>query len=99
MDVRRPSAVPARPDRQETGDAGIVRRLRPAQEGLAGGAPRPLPFEAGVFALGVAMPDIDPRAGDRPAVGIDDLKQVLADLTVASDDPTTWFDLRTALGG
>jgi hypothetical protein len=24
---------------------------------------------------------------------------VLADLTVASEDPATWFDLRTALGG
>ena len=30
---------------------------------------------------------------------VDDMKQVLADLTVASDDPATWFDLRTALGG
>jgi hypothetical protein len=34
-----------------------------------------------------------------PKPPIDDLKQVLADLTVASEDPTTWFDLRTALGG
>jgi hypothetical protein len=37
--------------------------------------------------------DADPRPP------IHDLKQVLADLTVASDDPSTWFDLRTALGG
>jgi hypothetical protein len=36
-------------------------------------------------------------AGPKPP--IDDQKQVLADLTVASGDPTTWFDLRTALGG
>ena len=34
-----------------------------------------------------------------PKPPIDDLKQVLADLTVASEDPATWFDLRTALGG
>jgi hypothetical protein len=34
-----------------------------------------------------------------PKPPIDDLKKVLADLTVASEDPATWFDLRTALGG
>lgn len=34
-----------------------------------------------------------------PKPPIDDLKQALADLTVASDDPSTWFDLSTALGG
>jgi hypothetical protein len=34
-----------------------------------------------------------------PKPPIDDMKQVLADLTVASNDPATWFDLRTALGG
>ena len=33
-----------------------------------------------------------------PKPQIDDLKQTLADLTIASDDRTTWFDLRTALG-
>jgi hypothetical protein len=37
--------------------------------------------------------DADPRPP------INDLKQVLADLSVAADDPSTWFDLRTALGG
>ena len=37
--------------------------------------------------------DADPRPP------INDLKQVLADLTVASEDPATWFDLRTGLGG
>ena len=38
---------------------------------------------------------------DSPLTGdeIEDLKPVLADLSVAtSDDTTTWFDLRTALG-
>ena len=35
----------------------------------------------------------------QPKPPIDDLKQVLADLTVATADPATWFDLRTALGG
>ena len=39
--------------------------------------------------------DADPRA----ELSINDMKQALADLTVASDDPATWFDLRTALGG
>ena len=34
-----------------------------------------------------------------PKPPIDDLKQVLADLTVASRDTATWFDLKTALGG
>jgi len=34
-----------------------------------------------------------------PKPAIDDLKQVLADLTVGTADPATWFDLRTALGG
>jgi hypothetical protein len=34
-----------------------------------------------------------------PKPPIDDMKQVLADFTVASSDPATWFDLRTALGG
>jgi hypothetical protein len=34
-----------------------------------------------------------------PKPPIDDLKQVLADLTIAPADPATWLDLRTALGG
>jgi hypothetical protein len=34
-----------------------------------------------------------------PKPPMDDLKQVLADLTIAPADPATWFDLRTALGG
>ena len=38
--------------------------------------------------------DADPSA--KPSTN--DMKQVLADLTVGSADPTTWFDLRTALG-
>ena len=46
--------------------------------------------EAQVF---IDFVDADPRPP------INDLKQVLADLGVASDDPSTWFDLRTALGG
>ncbi|TIC87738.1 hypothetical protein E8D34_08675 [Nocardioides sp. GY 10113] len=33
-----------------------------------------------------------------PKPPIDDLKKALADLTVASRDPATWFDLSTALG-
>ena len=33
-----------------------------------------------------------------PEPPIDDMKQVLADLTVGTADPATWFDLRTALG-
>jgi hypothetical protein len=37
----------------------------------------------------------DPAA--RPSTS--DMKQVLADLTVGSADPATWFDLATALGG
>jgi hypothetical protein len=36
----------------------------------------------------------DPSA--RPSIS--DMKQVLADLTVGTADPATWFDLRTALG-
>ena len=31
--------------------------------------------------------------GPSPDLPIEDMKQVLADLTVASDDPATWFDL------
>ena len=46
--------------------------------------------EAQVF---IDYVDADPRPP------INDLKQVLADLGVASNDPSTWFDLRTALGG
>jgi len=46
--------------------------------------------EAQVF---IDFVDADPKPP------INDLKQVLADLGVASDDPSTWFDLRTALGG
>ena len=46
--------------------------------------------EAHVF---IDFVDADPRPP------INDMKQVLADLGVASDDPSTWFDLRTALGG
>ena len=34
-----------------------------------------------------------------PKPPIDDMKQALADLTLAPGDQTTWFDLRTALGG
>jgi hypothetical protein len=34
-----------------------------------------------------------------PKPPIDDLKQVLGDLTVGTTAPATWFDLRTALGG
>ena len=34
-----------------------------------------------------------------PKPPLDDLKQVLAELTVGTSDPATWFDLRTALGG
>ncbi|WP_167880376.1 hypothetical protein, partial [Nocardioides guangzhouensis] len=34
-----------------------------------------------------------------PKPPIDDMKQALADLTLASYDQTTWFDLKTALGG
>ena len=37
--------------------------------------------------------------GPHPGLSKEDMKRVLADLTVASDDPTTWFDLKTALGG
>ena len=47
--------------------------------------------EAQVF---IDFVDADPKPP------INDLKQVLADLTVASSaDPATWFDLGTALGG
>jgi hypothetical protein len=35
--------------------------------------------------------------GAKPSTS--DMKHVLADLTVASEDPATWFDLATALGG
>jgi hypothetical protein len=38
--------------------------------------------------------DADPNA--KPST--DDMKQVLADLTISTADPATWFDLRTALG-
>lgn len=40
--------------------------------------------------------------GGSPLTGneVDDLKRLLAGITVApSDDTATWFDLRTALGG
>ncbi len=46
--------------------------------------------EAQVF---IDFVDADPKPP------INDLKQVLADLGIASDDPSTWFGLRTALGG
>jgi hypothetical protein len=46
--------------------------------------------EAQVF---IDLVDADPKPP------INDLKQVLADLGIASDDASTWFDLRTALGG
>lgn len=36
--------------------------------------------------------------GHVPDLPLEDMKQVLAELTVASDDPATWFALETALG-
>ena len=39
--------------------------------------------------------DADPSA--KPSTN--DMKQVLADLTLGTADPATWFDLKTALGG
>jgi hypothetical protein len=37
--------------------------------------------------------------GPSPELPKEDMKRMLSELTVASDDPTTWFDLKTALGG
>ena len=37
--------------------------------------------------------------GPSPGLPIEDMKRVLADLTVAPDDRATWFDLKTSLGG
>jgi hypothetical protein len=49
--------------------------------------------------LGAANAFIDfVDASPRTEPSIKDMKQVLADLTVGSADPATWFDLRTALG-
>jgi hypothetical protein len=43
---------------------------------------------------------IDFVDADRSAApSTQEMKQILADLTVASNDPATWFDLRTGLGG
>lgn len=36
--------------------------------------------------------------GPLPDLPIEDMKQVLAELSVASDDPATWFELEAALG-
>ncbi len=49
--------------------------------------------------LGTANAFFDYGAADPSArPSISDMKQVLADLTVGTRDPATWFDLRTALG-
>jgi hypothetical protein len=49
--------------------------------------------------LGAANAFFDYGAADPSArPSISDMKQVLADLTVGTADPATWFDLRTALG-
>ena len=37
--------------------------------------------------------------GPSPELPMQDMKALLADLTVASDDPATWFDLETSMGG
>lgn len=37
--------------------------------------------------------------GPSPELPIEDMKQMLAELTVAPGDPATWFDLEDALGG
>ena len=37
--------------------------------------------------------------GPRPELPTEDMKRALAEMTVASDDRATWFDLKTALGG
>jgi hypothetical protein len=39
--------------------------------------------------------------GPSPELPLEDIKRLLAGVTVASPpyDPTTWFDLKTALGG
>lgn len=37
--------------------------------------------------------------GPMPDLPLADMKRLLADMTVASDDRATWFDLRTSLGG
>jgi hypothetical protein len=37
--------------------------------------------------------------GPSPELPMEDMKTLLGDLTVASDDPATWFDLETAMGG
>lgn len=37
--------------------------------------------------------------GPSPELPIEDMKQMLAELTIASDDPATWFDLKDALSG
>jgi hypothetical protein len=36
--------------------------------------------------------------GEVPDLPLEDMKQALAELTVASDDPATWFAMETALG-
>lgn len=36
--------------------------------------------------------------GPIPDLPVEDMKQLLAELTVASDDPATWFELEAALG-
>ena len=77
VNVRRPAAVPAGPDRLEPGDATRVGELRAAQEGLAAGVERPvaaLPREPRVVARRIAVPDVDPRTLDRPAVLVDHLQ-------------------------
>jgi hypothetical protein len=48
----------------------------------------------------VALMNLDADAPPAPLTdyAVDDLKRMLADLTVTSDDPDGWFDLPSALG-
>ena len=61
VDVHRAALVPAGIDRRELGDAVLVGHLRAAQERVV---------LLGVAALGVAVPEVDDRVGERLALGV-----------------------------
>lgn len=61
------------------------------------------PSDGGGTEVGLHLGDVDVtyEFGPSPELPLEDMKRLLAGATVAStpSDPTTWFDLKTALGG
>ena len=62
-----------------------------------------VPSDGGGTAVGLHLGDVDVTYEFDPGreLPVEDIKRLLAGVTVASPpyDPTTWFDLKTALGG